>query len=174
MGNGTASATYSYLANSPLVQQIAFANSGAQRMVTTKQYDFLNRLTSISSVPSGAAAVSFAYDYNSANQRTLRREADGSYWRYEFDSLGQVKSGKKFWADGTPVAGQQFEYAFDTIGNRTSAKAGGARVIYLHLPEYDTIVLFYLYTKAHRENLSPEQLRRLRDAAAIIKREFRA
>ena len=42
------------------------------------------------------------------------------------------------------------------------------------MPKYDTIVLFYLYTKAHRENLSPEQLRRLRDAAAIIKQEFRA
>ncbi len=53
-------------------------------------------------------------------------------------------------------------------------KSGGARVIYLHLPKYDTIVLFYLYTKAQRENLSPEQLRRLRDAAAIIKQEFRA
>ena len=53
-------------------------------------------------------------------------------------------------------------------------KRGGARVIYLHLPRYDTIVLFYLYTKARREDLSPEQLRRLRDAAAIIKQEFRA
>ena len=53
-------------------------------------------------------------------------------------------------------------------------KSGGARVIYLHLPRYDTIVLFYLYTKAQSENLSPDQLRRLRDAAAIIKKEFRA
>jgi len=41
------------------------------------------------------------------------------------DSLGQVKSGKKYWADGTPVAGQQFEYGFDDIGNRTATKAGG-------------------------------------------------
>ena len=45
---------------------------------------------------------------------------------------------------------------------------------YLHLPKYDTIVLFYLYTKAKRANLSPEQLRRLRDAATIIKKDFRA
>jgi len=107
------------------VEQIAYANNGAQRMVTTKQHDFLNRITSISSVPSGSSVVRFSYDYNSANQRTLRREADGSYWRYAFDALGQVKSGKKYWSDGTPVAGQQFEYAFDTIGNRTGTKAGG-------------------------------------------------
>lgn len=53
-------------------------------------------------------------------------------------------------------------------------KSSGARVIYLHLPKYKTVVLFYLYTKAKSENLSPEQLRRLRDAAAIIKEEFRA
>jgi hypothetical protein len=53
-------------------------------------------------------------------------------------------------------------------------KRGGARVIYLHLPKYDTIVLFYLYTKAQRGNLSLEQLRRPRAAAAIIKQEFRA
>jgi hypothetical protein len=51
--------------------------------------------------------------------------ADGSYWLYQYDSLGQVTSGKRYWSDGTPVAGQQFEYTFDDIGNRTSTKAGG-------------------------------------------------
>ena len=34
-------------------------------------------------------------------------------------------SGKKYWSDGTPVAGEQFEYAFDDIGNRRSASRGG-------------------------------------------------
>ncbi len=52
-------------------------------------------------------------------------------------------------------------------------KRSGARVIYLHLPVHDTIVLFCVYTKAQREDLSPNQLRRLRDAAAIIKQGFR-
>ena len=36
-----------------------------------------------------------------------------------------MTSGKRYWSDGTPVAGQQFEYAFDDIGNRTATKAGG-------------------------------------------------
>ena len=94
-------------------------------MTTTKQYDFLNRLTSVASLPAGANAVSFAYDYNPANQRVRRREGDGSYWRYEYDALGQVRSGRKYWAEGTPVAGQQFEYAFDDIGNRVGTGAGG-------------------------------------------------
>jgi hypothetical protein len=41
------------------------------------------------------------------------------------DKLGQVTKGRKHNADGTLVAGQQFDYAFDTIGNQTRTKAGG-------------------------------------------------
>jgi YD repeat-containing protein len=94
-------------------------------MTTTKSYDYLNRLTGISSAPSGASALSFNYKYNDANQRIQVLLADGSFWLYEYDSLGQVSSGKRYWPDWTPVAGQQFEYAHDDIGNRTSTKAGG-------------------------------------------------
>jgi len=121
VSDGTNSATYSYLANSPLVGQIVFASNGVTRMTTSKQYDYLNRLSSIASTPSN----SFAYLYNAANQRTMDNLADGSYWRYGYDALGQVISGSKYWVDETPVAGQQFDYTFDTIGNRTLTQAGG-------------------------------------------------
>ena len=50
---------------------------------------------------------------------------DGSYWDYRYDSMGQLRTGRRYWKDGKPVAGQQFEYGFDDIGNRTSAKSGG-------------------------------------------------
>ncbi len=101
------------------MSQIAFTNNGVQRMVTTKQNDLLNRLTNSSS------SDSFVYAYNSANQRTRTTLADGSYWVYAYDSLGQATSGRKYWSDGTAVAGQQFEYSFDNIGNRQSAGSGG-------------------------------------------------
>ena len=39
--------------------------------------------------------------------------------------IGQVTNDCKFFADGTPVAGRQFDYTFDTIGNRTQTLAGG-------------------------------------------------
>src|SRR5271165_3365485 len=96
-------------------------------MTTTKQYDFLNRLTQVSSQPSAAYTlpIAFNYHYNPANQRTKDTLADGSYWLYAYDSLGQVTNGCKFFADGTPVAGQQFDYTFDTIGNRTQTLSGG-------------------------------------------------
>jgi len=121
------SATYSYLANSPLVSQITFAQNGTTAMTTTKQYDYVNRLAQIASQPGGTGVppVSFNYAYNLANQRTQDKLADGSYWVYQYDALGQVISGTKYFYDGTLVPGQQFDYSFDTIGNRTQTQAGG-------------------------------------------------
>ena len=120
------SATYSYLANSPLVSQITFKQSGTTRMTTTKQYDYLNRLTSIGTTNSSSVTISSsAYGYNSANQRTSMTNEDGSYWLYGYDTLGQVIAANRYWSDGTPVAGEQFGNAFDNIGNRTSSQAGG-------------------------------------------------
>jgi YD repeat-containing protein len=121
------SAAYSYLANSPLVSQITFQSNSVTRMTTSKQYDNLNRLTQISSQPggSGVMPVSFNYSYNNANQPIQDTLADGSYWIYGYDSLGQVTNGWRYWRDGTIVAGQQFDYLFDTIGNRTQTMSGG-------------------------------------------------
>ena len=94
-------------------------------MTTSKTFDFLNRLTSISSVPSASSAVNFEYSYNAANQRTLRREADASYWRSDYDPLGQVTGGARYFPNNTPVAGQQFGYLFDEIGNRKQTSVAG-------------------------------------------------
>ncbi len=106
---------------------IRYRSNSTTRMTTTKSYDKLNRLGAISSQPAaaGASLVSFNYAYNDANQRTRVNLEDGSFWIYEYDKLGQVTSGKRYWNDWTPVAGQQLEYGFDDIGNRTSTKAGG-------------------------------------------------
>jgi YD repeat-containing protein len=126
------SATYTYQANSTLINTLTFTNSGAAGMVTTRTYDKLNRLQSISSraYTNGVAwaPLGFLYQYNAANQRTRATLTDGSYWVYQYDALGQVISGTHFWADGTLVAGQDFSYAFDDIGNRTST-GGRASVL---------------------------------------------
>jgi RHS repeat-associated protein len=120
VSDGTNSAVYSYLANSPLVDYIVPVHLGTNVMGRQNTYDHLNRLTGISS------ALDFNYQYNSAGQRARATQlADGSYWLYGYDALGQVTSGIKYFWDGTPVAGQQFDYAFDTIGNRTGTQTGG-------------------------------------------------
>jgi RHS repeat-associated protein len=125
VSDGTYQADYGYLANSPLVSQITFRSNSAVRMTTTKKYDFLNRLREISSVPSASSAVKFSYDYNDANQRVRRVDSDASYWFYEYDSLSQIAGGNHYWEDGSLVAGQQFEYAYDDIGNRRQTREGG-------------------------------------------------
>ena len=125
VADGVNKAAYSYLANSPLVGNVWFTNNTTLRMTTTKSYDYLNRLTGISSSSGGSDVAVFNYANNAANQRTAITNVDSSRWVYQYDSLGQVVSGKKYWADGIPVAGQQFEYDFDDIGNRQSTAAGG-------------------------------------------------
>jgi YD repeat-containing protein len=91
-------------------------------MVTTKSYDCMNRLLSISSKPqaAGSLPIGAAYEYNAVNQRTGLTSPDGTYWVYTYDALGQVTGGMKYWSDGTRVPGEQFGYAYDTIGNRTN------------------------------------------------------
>ena len=120
-------AAYDYLANSQLTGQITHGTETNVRLTTTKTYDRLNRLVSVMASTDSAApdAWAYLYQHNEANQRVRVTLADGSYWVYQYDRLGQVKSGKRYWGDGVPVAGQQFEYGFDDIGNRTATQAGG-------------------------------------------------
>lgn len=102
-------------------------------MTTARAFDNLNRLTSIDSQPSGAGVphASFNYQYNQADQRTHAVLADGTYWDYSYDSLGQVTNGVRRWAtDNTVVAGQDYRYAFDDIGNRTSAGTTAGASVY--------------------------------------------
>jgi len=64
--------------------------------------------------------------FNAVQQRrTQATLADGSRWRYQYNDRDEVVSGKRFWVDWTPVGGQQFEYAYDNIGNRLVASSGG-------------------------------------------------
>ncbi len=124
---GANTVTYSYLPNSGLISQKLFQQSGVTRLTTTMTYDALSRVAKMSSVRAGATAdpISVEYQYNLANQRTEALQADGSYWSFGYDVLGQVNSGKKYFCSATPVPGAQFEYTFDEIGNRTQTKAGG-------------------------------------------------
>jgi hypothetical protein len=120
----TVTAKYSYESNSRLIKSVAFTNNASgEGMLTTRAWDRLNRLTSTHSQAFQNSTnignpVGYAYQYNPVNQRTRADLADGSYWVYQYDRLGQVISGKRYWADGTLMAGQDFDYKFDDIGNR--------------------------------------------------------
>jgi hypothetical protein len=103
-------------------------------MTTSKSYDTLDRLLSISSTVAGATSPvsGFNYTYNAANQRIRADVAsDGSHWTYGYDGLGQVTSGNRQWSDNSAVGGQQFGYSFDSIGNRTSTTVNGRQSQYV-------------------------------------------
>lgn len=124
---GNHTATYRYVANSRLRAGVTYRANGTQRLDTQYDFDRLNRLQQVLNQPSGAGqpAERHAYTYNAAQQRIRDELADGSSWNWEYDRLGQVIGGRKSWPDGSPVAGEQFEYGFDDIGNRVSQKRGG-------------------------------------------------
>jgi RHS repeat-associated protein len=93
---------------------------------TRRSFDGLNRLSEISNHPQVGSEISFNYSLNQANQRTTNSLADGGKWIYQYNERGEVVSGKKYFSDGTAVQGSQFEYDFDTIGNRTTVQDGTA------------------------------------------------
>ena len=125
VSDGTYAAAYSYLANSSLIDSINYKDGLNTRMTAPRTYDHLGRRQRFSATPTSGLGWSFDYTYNQANQRVQAAHRDGSAWHYDYDRLGQLTSGRKHWGDGSPVAGQQREYAYDDIGNRLSTAEGG-------------------------------------------------
>ena len=123
MVDGTWTATYS-LSFPDNSQFVTVANG-----LTEYSYGRLIHRTKatpqVNTTGSNPYPVLHRYRYNAANQRTQVDLWDGSYWEYGYDPLGQLVSGRKYWSDGSPVAGQQFEYGFDDIGNRKRSARGG-------------------------------------------------
>ena len=78
----------------------------------------------VNSVPAGSGqpALTYRYGYNDAGQRVTLQMPDGSGWRYQYDALGQLVLGRRYWPDGTAVAGQQFEYGFALLSGYKSLK----------------------------------------------------
>lgn len=129
--NGTSTDhTYTYQANSSLIDQLVQKRGGVTVLTTTRRFDKLNRLVSNAAVSSTATTNSAAYLYNSANQRTRLTGGDGRFWDYGYDSLGQVTAGAEKLSDGTPVPGHAFGYAFDTIGNLATTTVNGQSATY--------------------------------------------
>ncbi len=110
-----------------------------------RSYDGLGRLTGLQwtasvGTASGHDLENYSYAYNTANQRTSQtvtsyQASTASWnrpdyrWDFAYDAYGQLTGANKVWTDPNPdmdVLGQNFGYAFDAIGNRTSATMGGS------------------------------------------------
>ena len=60
-----------------------------------------------------------------------------------------------------------------TDPSRGKGKRGGARVIYLHVPEAHVVYLITVYGKDQKDDLSPADKRLYRQLAQILKRQAR-
>lgn len=129
--SGQHAVAYGYEPNSALLKTTTSKRNGTAVMTATRSYDKNNRLTGITTArPTTGVIASYGYQLNSLGQRDRADLADGSSWHYTYDTLGQVTNGKRYWSDTTEVAGQQFSYLFDGIGNRTSTTTNGRTATY--------------------------------------------
>src|SRR4030095_5234108 len=135
------SVTAAYTPSTDWLEKLTFNNSTSQPiLVTAKTPDALWRLkTTNTTRGDGTTALpttlgKFDYQYGPMNgdakQRGKRVQAtlgNRALWRYGFNDRGEVTSGSKKWWGGLeePVAGSQFAYNFDAIGNRTSTTVNG-------------------------------------------------
>ena len=88
--------------------------------------DLLGRLSSITNKnSSGTILTRHGYSYDNANRRTSATLHDGSKWKYGYNTKGELISAKKHLPNDDVLAGHQFEYDFDGMGNRTKARYNG-------------------------------------------------
>ncbi|NGO39889.1 hypothetical protein G4L39_10865, partial [Limisphaera ngatamarikiensis] len=118
-------AEYAWEPLGSMVRQVTFRQNGQVQLTTTRGFDLWNRLTNVQSVVATGVVSRLDWTYDAMGGRVRAGWADGSYWVYRYDPYGQLESGRRYWADGRPVAGQQFEYRHDAIGNRTVGGWGG-------------------------------------------------
>jgi RHS repeat-associated protein len=115
-------ASYSYDTTRGLLQSTSYSGG----ISLARSFDTNGRLEQIKTLATnGSTITGFTYAYNNLHQRTKVTREDGSYWSYTYNDRGELVSSKKRWSDNILVSGQQMEYGYDNIGNRTSTKMGG-------------------------------------------------
>jgi YD repeat-containing protein len=110
-----------------LVSQITFKQGTELRMTTTKQFDYVSRLRQVNASPAaaGQSALTWNYRYNRLSQRTRIDLADGSYWVFGYDDLGQLSSAKGFESGSGSRAQEPLTYGYDLAGNLQSRTNNG-------------------------------------------------
>jgi len=114
--------SYAYMANGALPVTLQRAN-GTDAIYA---YDSLMRLTNLVNRFSDQSILSsFAYTYNNADLRIALGREDGHRMDYGYDPIGQLLSARGENADGSPRAGQDFEFDYDATGNPVRQERNG-------------------------------------------------
>jgi len=125
VSSGIYSATYGYAPNSDLLRTTTCKSNSTAVLTTTKSWDYGMRLAAIVNSANGVVVSSHGYQYDTVNRRTRAFLEDGSTWVYGYNDRDELSGANRYWNDWNPVAGQQFGYNYDNIGNRKTASYGG-------------------------------------------------
>lgn len=127
LGSAGFSAEYGYVPDSDLLQSTVSKNGTTPVISAGRSYDTAGRLGAVTNLdPATSAAVaSHAYTLDAAGRRIRAEREDGTRWDYGYNSRGEVISAAKSLSDGTPLAGWQESFSYDSIGNRRSSAEGG-------------------------------------------------
>ena len=68
---------------------------------------------------------SHSYLYDWLDRRIQATLEDSSVWKYSYNDRNELVGANRYWPDWSPVAGQQYGYDYDNIGNRLDARWGG-------------------------------------------------
>lgn len=138
--------------NGSTIQVTAVPNSGYQfdkwsdnltsatRTVTGVQADITLTAYFIVSGSVSGTLLSQSFELSDLNRRDSVTYGDGTTWSYTYDTLGNLDSATK--DHGTDPSGDlNFNYSFDTIGNRLTASEAGVSKTYSSnkLNQYDEI-----------------------------------
>jgi len=106
--------TYTYAGAGRLWTNLVLGNGAS----IVNAYDDLARLTATRLKNSGGTELnSHTYLYDEAGRRTNTVRVDGSYVRYKYDDIGQVKVAQGYETGGTARLQEQLGYAYDAAGN---------------------------------------------------------
>jgi hypothetical protein len=123
--NGSYRAEYAYLPSTDRLQTTTCKSNSTAVLTTTRSWEYGMRLKAIANATNGATVCSHAYLYDAVQRRTQATLEDGSMWKYAYNDRNELVSAGRFWSDWLPVTGQQFQYGYDNIGNRTTSASGG-------------------------------------------------
>lgn len=90
------------------------------------RFDSRGRLSSITATAASGEVLSHhAYTYDALNRRSQAIRENNDYWTFTYNERSEVTAANRQLNNNSLQAGLQFQYNYDTIGNRITASTGG-------------------------------------------------
>jgi RHS repeat-associated protein len=123
--SGGSTHTHGYIPGTGTLSSLTTTRGSTQILTRTLYHDRMRRLNGIANTNASGTVTRHGYALDGAGRRVRAIRENGQRWDYGYDDVGQVTSAVKKFPDASAIPGHTFAYAFDGIGNRTSATHGG-------------------------------------------------